>query len=140
MIRIFFLFLLITSTVVTEQFSMMEKLAVEFRHDPLTFCWLDLDALPPRHAKLWQSQLQGPSSRTCSSPILWNAIWFLKCKHLLTVYPIAFAVALSYKGKKISILPTPTKVDMEAVQKWIIRLVGGEVSQTEVVPSLFDNI
>lgn len=50
-----------------EQFAMMEKLAVEFRHDPLTFCWLDLDALPPQQAKRWQSQLKASANRTCFS-------------------------------------------------------------------------
>jgi hypothetical protein len=46
---------------------MMEKLAVEFRHDPLTLCWLDLDVLPPQQAKQWQAQLKASANRTLSN-------------------------------------------------------------------------
>lgn len=117
---------------------MMEKLAVEFRHDPLTFCWLDLDVLPPQQAKQWQAQLKASANRTLSSmnrlmhPQQTELSWHsCDCP--------AFVVALSNKGKKISVLPTGTaKLELESVQKWIVRLVGGEISQEESIAGLFE--
>lgn len=47
---------------------MIERLAVEFRHDPLTFCWLDLDTLPAHQVKRWQTQFKSAMTRTSLEP------------------------------------------------------------------------
>jgi hypothetical protein len=37
------------------------------------------------------------------------------------------------------VLPTATaKLELESIQKWIVRLVGGEVSQEESIAGLFE--
>lgn len=42
----------------------MEKLATEFQRDPLTFCWVDLNAQPTDKRALWQTQFGNASART----------------------------------------------------------------------------
>ncbi|OWZ15014.1 Chaperone protein dnaJ [Phytophthora megakarya] len=103
---------------VRDQFSIVEKLATEFQRDPLTFCWLDVNTLPSDKQKLWQTQFGNASA--------------------------PFVVGLSYKGKKISLLP-PRGNSSEGrqaledeVRKWLLRLSGGEVSQIPSTPGLFD--
>ncbi|RLN71004.1 hypothetical protein BBJ28_00002500 [Nothophytophthora sp. Chile5] len=93
------------------------KLAGEFQRDPLTFCWVDLSVQPADKRALWKLQL-GPA-------------------------PQPFVVGLSYKGKKISLLPPPIgngegRLALEdSVRKWLVRLAGGEVSQDPSTPGLF---
>ena len=50
------------------------------------------------------------------------------------LFCIAFVVGLSYKGKKISLLPSRNNSTSEGrqaleedVRKWLLRLAGGEV-------------
>ncbi|RMX67804.1 hypothetical protein DD238_000455 [Peronospora effusa] len=95
---------------VRDQFSIIEKLAIEFERDPLTFCWLDLKTQSADKCMLWEQQFG-------------------------TKIPAPFVVALSYKGKKISLLPPRNSsskgrhVLEEDVRKWLLRLLGGEVVQ-----------
>ncbi|CAI5723434.1 unnamed protein product [Peronospora effusa] len=95
---------------VRDQFSVIEKLAIEFERDPLTFCWLDLKTQSADKCMLWEQQFG-------------------------TKIPAPFVVALSYKGKKISLLPPRNSsskgrhVLEEDVRKWLLRLLGGEVVQ-----------
>ncbi|KAE8882400.1 hypothetical protein PF005_g17071 [Phytophthora fragariae] len=103
---------------VREQFSIVEKLATEFQRDPLTFCWVDLDLQLTDKRALWQTQFG-------------NA-------------PPPFVVGLSYKGKKIALLPPRSgscagrQALEDDVRKWLVRLSGGEVSQAPSTPGLFD--
>ncbi|RLN70754.1 hypothetical protein BBJ28_00011575 [Nothophytophthora sp. Chile5] len=92
-------------------------LAGEFQRDPLTFCWVDLSVQPAGKRALWKLQLGHA--------------------------PQPFVVGLSYKGKKISLLPPPVgngegRMALEdSVRKWLVRLAGGEVSQDQSTPGLF---
>ncbi|KAG7377657.1 hypothetical protein PHYPSEUDO_011179 [Phytophthora pseudosyringae] len=103
---------------VRDQFTVMEKLAAEFQRDPLTFCWVDKNTQPTAKRAQWQTQFGNASA--------------------------PFVVGLSYKGKKITLLP-PRDSSGEGrqaleddVRKWLVRLSGGEVSQTPSTPGLFD--
>ncbi|CAI5714048.1 unnamed protein product [Peronospora destructor] len=102
---------------VRDQFSVIEKLATEFRRDPLTFCWLDLKTQPADMCVQWEQQ-------------------FGKI-------PAPFVVAFSYKGKKMSMLPPCNsnsegrQVLEENVRKWLLRLTGGEVVQKPTAHGLF---
>ncbi|KAH7463141.1 hypothetical protein PRIC1_001845 [Phytophthora ramorum] len=99
---------------VRDQFGVVEKLASEFQRDPLTFCWVDMNTQPADKRALWQTQFGNAAP---------------------------FVVGLSYKGKKISLLPrnsSESRQDLEdSVRKWLVRLAGGEVSQVESTPGLF---
>ncbi|KAK1934579.1 DnaJ subfamily C member 16 [Phytophthora citrophthora] len=103
---------------VRDQFSIAEKLATEFQRDPLTFCWVDLNTQPVDKRALWQTQFGNTT--------------------------LPFVVSLSYKGKKISLLPPRGnsgngRVELENdVRKWLVRLAGGEISQVPSTPGLFD--
>ncbi|KAG6622108.1 DnaJ-related protein [Phytophthora cinnamomi] len=103
---------------VRDQFGIMEKLATEFQRDPLTFCWVDLNTQPTDKRTHWKTQFG-------------NA-------------PTPFVVGLSYKGKKISLLPPCSNCSQgrlaleDDVRKWLVRLSGGEVSQAPSTPGLFD--
>ncbi|KAF4033694.1 DnaJ domain [Phytophthora infestans] len=103
---------------VRDQFSIVERLATEFQHDPLTFCWVDLSTQRTDKRALWKTQF-GQA-------------------------PAPFVVSLSYKGKKISLLPPRTDSSKgcqsleDDVRKWLVRLSGGEIPQTPVTPGLFD--
>lgn len=46
-----------------EQFNIIEKLAVEFQRDPLTFCWMDLQACATAERKKWDAQFNSNSAR-----------------------------------------------------------------------------
>ncbi|KAG7396882.1 hypothetical protein PHYBOEH_001572 [Phytophthora boehmeriae] len=102
---------------VRDQFNVIEKLAGEFQRDPLTFCWVDINAETSGRRALWQTQFG-------------NA-------------PKPFVVGFSYKGKKISLLSPRSsssrgRQDLEDdVRKWLVRLAGGEVSQVPTTPGLF---
>ncbi|ETI53931.1 hypothetical protein F443_03173 [Phytophthora nicotianae P1569] len=103
---------------VRDQFSIVEKLATEFQHDPLTFCWVDMNTQPTDKRALWQKQFG-------------NA-------------PAPFVVSLSYKGKKISLLPPRSDSNNgrqaleDDVRKWLVRLSGGEIPQIPSTTDLFD--
>ncbi|KAG1685655.1 hypothetical protein DVH05_007779 [Phytophthora capsici] len=103
---------------VRDQFSIAEKLATEFQRDPLTFCWVDLNTQPADKRLLWQTQFGNASP--------------------------PFVVSLSYKAKKISLLPprgnsSDGRLELEDdVRKWLVRLAGGEVPQVPSTPGLFD--
>ncbi|KAI9923284.1 hypothetical protein PsorP6_001077 [Peronosclerospora sorghi] len=93
-----------------DQFSVIEKLATEFCRDPFTFCWLDPKVQPADKRAIWKMQVRAAPTTP-------------------------FVVALSYKGKKLALLP-PRKSGYEDrhaleddVRNWILRLLGGEVSQ-----------
>ncbi|KAG6958548.1 hypothetical protein JG688_00010478 [Phytophthora aleatoria] len=103
---------------VRDQFSVVEKLATEFQHDPLTFCWIDMNTQATDKRALWQTQFGHA--------------------------PAPFIVSLSYKGKKISLLPprNGSSKGRQALEddarKWLVRLSGGEIPQTPSTPGLFD--
>ncbi|TYZ61051.1 hypothetical protein PybrP1_002656 [[Pythium] brassicae (nom. inval.)] len=94
-----------------EQLGAMERLAVEFQRDPLTFCWIDLDERSAAERHAWANQVGG------SVP--------------------AFVVACSAKGKKIAVYPVDGDASADALRQWITRLLGGEIPQCEAVPGLF---
>ncbi|CAH0480557.1 unnamed protein product [Peronospora belbahrii] len=105
---------------IRDQFSVIGNLATEFQHDAFTFCWLDLKTEVAEKRALWKKQFGN--------------------------IPAPFVVGLSYKGKKISLLPPrdSTSEGCQAlekdVRKWLLHLAGGEVSQDPTVPGLFDTL
>uniref|UniRef100_K3WZZ0 Thioredoxin domain-containing protein n=1 Tax=Globisporangium ultimum (strain ATCC 200006 / CBS 805.95 / DAOM BR144) TaxID=431595 RepID=K3WZZ0_GLOUD len=96
---------------VRDQFSVMEKLAVEFQRDPLTFCWIDLQSCSASDRTKWAAQFNGTTP---------------------------FLVACSAKGKKIAMHPISlSKVSADELRSWLTRLLGGEIAQRETIPDLF---
>lgn len=121
---------------------MMEKLAVEFQHDPVTFCWVDLEACSTEQRRKWETQFRELDPQVGSStrvPRKFNCLLAIpswnNSQHLNTVS--AFVVACSYKGKKIAMHKPSEHVSMDDLRNWIPRLVGGEISQQEAIPDLF---
>ncbi|TDH73284.1 hypothetical protein CCR75_000563 [Bremia lactucae] len=94
---------------VEDQFKVIEKFTKEFQHDPLTFCWMNLHAQSKEMQSAWQKQFKSTAT--------------------------PFVVSLSYRGQKISLLPSRQKSydGREALEKevrsWLLRLSGGEISQ-----------
>ncbi|KAF1334224.1 Molecular chaperone, partial [Globisporangium splendens] len=96
---------------VRDQFSIMEKLAVEFQRDPLTFCWIDLQSCSASDRKKWTAQFNGTAP---------------------------FLVACSAKGKKMAMHSvSSSKVSADELRPWLTRLLGGEIAQQETIPDLF---
>lgn len=50
---------------------------------------------------------------------------------------VAFVVACSAKGRKISMYPSGSKAVVVELRQWITRLLGGEIAQRETIPELF---
>lgn len=121
---------------------MMESLAVEFQRDPVTFCWVDLEACSPEQRRKWEAQFRaldpqaGSSTRAPRKSTL--TCLGIRLIHLtMRLCLPAFVVACSYKGKKIAMHMPSEHVSMDDLRNWIPRLVGGEISQQEAISDLF---
>ncbi|TMW66085.1 hypothetical protein Poli38472_003850 [Pythium oligandrum] len=99
---------------VREQFAMIEKLAVEYQRDPLTFCWLDLSVLPSNERTKWETQA---NQLGANKP---------------------FVMAFSIKGKKVVAHSASERtIELDDLRKWLTLLVGGEIAHSESLPELF---
>lgn len=123
---------------------MMENLAVEFQRDPVTFCWVDLEACSPEQRRKWEAQFRALDPQTGSSTRVPRESYcscldvkVIRLTICICVYLLAFVVACSYKGKKIAMHKPTEHVSMDDLRNWIPRLVGGEISQQEASPDLF---
>lgn len=128
-------------SLLTEQFSIIERLAVTFQRDPLTFCWLDLASLSALEQSKWREQFGRSASPGSSAALRIVLLCSYAChrqtRSVAVVLALAFVVACSAKGQKIAMYPPDGAVSADALQQWLTRLLGGEVPQQATVPGLF---